>query len=77
VTAPDWSDAALADLARDYPADAHDDVADLIAGVRRLLALVEAHENPDGAWRAITPGGGVPMWTHLVRRALNHPEETP
>jgi len=50
VTAPDWSDAMLADLARDYPADVHDDVADLIAGVRAVLALHAPDEDEYGAF---------------------------
>ena len=33
-----WTVAELDDLARDYPADAHADVAALIAGARALLA---------------------------------------
>lgn len=38
MTAP-WTDAELDDLARDYPADAHADVAALIAGARAVVAL--------------------------------------
>ena len=38
MTAP-WTDAELDDLARDYPADTHADVAALIAGARAVVAL--------------------------------------
>lgn len=42
-----WTVDDLDDLARDYPADAHADVAALIAGARAVVALHRAVGRPD------------------------------
>jgi len=84
MTAPDWTDDALADLARDYPADTHDDVADLIAGVRAVLRLHPETQHlsygDGGPERPVSPTycrNCYEPWPCEHIRALNHPEETP
>lgn len=52
MTAP-WTDAELDDLARDYPADAHADVAALIAGARAVVALHRPEDDP--SWVCYPP----------------------
>jgi hypothetical protein len=62
VNGPEWDDALLADLGRAYRN--HLDVADLVAGVRRVLALCNT----------TAPRG---LYPEDIRRALNHLEESP
>jgi hypothetical protein len=77
-----WTDAMLADLGRAYRN--HPDVADLIAGVRRVLALHVP--STEGLWRApvvcavcVDPfdDAEYPAYPCTTLRALNHPEESP
>lgn len=80
MTGPEWSDALLADLGRAYRN--HPDVADLVAGVRRVLALHAPRpitpSRPD--WRVCTgctERDARVTWPCATVRSLNHPEESP
>ncbi len=90
MNGPEWDDALLADLGRAYRN--HPDVADLVAGVRRVLALCEFGIAESSAFieqhtyryfGATEPGSvdpesvGYISALERVVRALNHPEESP
>jgi hypothetical protein len=74
VNGPEWDDALLADLGRAYRN--HPDVADLVAGVRAVLALHIPLRTArlSGLPTCAECGGLIPCDTV---RALNHPEESP
>lgn len=71
---PPWTDEVLASMERDYRT--HPDVADLIAGVRRVLALCE-HEWYAFPTSVIAPDddGTPPRFVEVadLLRALNDP----